>query len=124
MPVVSQPVMSLIQSYGIDMKHRPAAEAMADKPWKADPSAPPFFKIKGLLQQVRPDSRADYPEGGLKAVMVLLVKAGARSPRPGDRIEVNDQGWRIATVLPLASDHRQTVIEALVNLNSTPFEDS
>jgi hypothetical protein len=108
--------MSLINSYGVQIKHRPAALPMTAAPWKTAPAPPPESTIKGLIQRIRPDSNTDLPEGRLKAVMVLLIKSGSTPPRPGDRLDVDQQCWRISTILPLASDRRQSLVEALVTL--------
>ncbi|MCE2518032.1 MAG: hypothetical protein J4F41_09465 [Alphaproteobacteria bacterium] len=114
MPITAKPVVSLIQSYGVAITHRPAVAASPVTPWKTTAAVSAPVVLKGLVHRIRSDQNPDLPEGRLKAVMVLLVRSGETLPRPGDGLAHDGQSWRISTILPLISDRRHTLIEALV----------
>lgn len=118
MVISSKPIASMIASYGVNIFHKPAPRAMVNSPWKAQSSSTTQQEIKGIIQRIRAEQHPDIPEGGLKAVMVLLVKSTNVLPKPGDQLIVDDQTWRIATILPLTSDRSHTIIETMVTTSS------
>ena len=110
-----QAVTSLITTYGVEIRHVRRPEADAQSPWKVSNSGagqPVIFK--GLIQRLKADQRDRLPEGGIKAVMIILLDKGQKSPQPGDELKVEGVGWRAATVLPLSERRASRLMEVMV----------
>lgn len=118
MAMTTRPVVSLIQRYGRSIIHHKKGSALSTAPWKLDDKTTPPAVLMGVLQKVKSERNDALPEGGLKAVIVLLVKSGMENPEPGDWLALDDQSWRINTILPLTKERRYSVLEALVHSDS------
>ena len=108
-------ITSLIKTYGVDVIHtkRPAADATS--PWKAaesDQNAQTH--LKGLIQHLRPDNSDALPEGGLRAVIILMMTPQQDNPLPGDELVIDSGHWRAATVIPLSSSRQVKLLEVIV----------
>ena len=107
-----KPVMRFVMRHGVDITHHPQASASADAPWALSSDVPPSVVLKGLIQRIRAESSPDMPQGGFRAVAVLVISKGIAKPRPGDSLEAEDQHWRIKAVLPLARHRSGEMVEA------------
>lgn len=108
------PVLSLINKHGVILKHHPLPSSVRGKPWQINQNNGVSYQLKGLLQQIQPADHADLPEGSVQAVAVLAIPTLQPTPRPGDNLTMDDRHWRVKTVLPLVSNRRQRLVEAVV----------
>ncbi len=103
-------ISSLIKKYGVEITHHPRPTADASAPWKATTVVTPTkgeethtAVMKGLIQHVRADASDRLPEGGVKAIMVLMVDQADKMPLPGDELAHANITWRANTVIPLSA---------------------
>lgn len=109
-----KPVMRFVARYGNDIQHYPRAAAVADRPWRLEEGSGEPVLLKGLVQRVRPGSSRALPQENFRAVAVLALQQDQARPRPGDTLSVEDQRWRILSVLPLARHRSGEMLEAIL----------
>ena len=108
-------ITSLIKRYGVTIKHykRPLPDTAS--PWKTQAQSPQTaVEMTGLIQHLRADHQDGLPEGGIKAVVIMMIDADRDIPKPGDDLVINGQRWRASTILPQSSTRSTRLLEVLV----------
>lgn len=114
------PLARLIRSHGETYTYHPKATPQQSQPWRVDntisQSESDATTLKAILH-IKPATASDaLPQGGVRAMGVVLVEGGQTKPQSGDTLAnpSQNQQWRIDTAIVLGNAKAATLIEVVL----------
>ncbi|MCG8624617.1 MAG: hypothetical protein MJE68_21805 [Proteobacteria bacterium] len=114
------PLARLIRSHGETYSYHPKATPQQSQPWRVDNTTSDSDEAAATLKailHIKPALASDsLPQGGVRAMGVVLVEGGQTQPQSGDTLASTSQSqqWRMDTAIVLGRAKSATLIEVVL----------